>query len=192
MNTAKTLTRKITMLSCSLFMLAGCAHQKPASAPTTEPEMSMAKNDAQLGAIGDRCTTDSQCRAGLACLGGRCVDRAQELASCTNVKVHFEYDSSEIPQAERAQLERAADCLKSSRATKVKIEGNTDERGTEEYNMALGDRRAVSVASYLEKLGATQDQVQTISYGKGDPICQQHDETCWSQNRRAAVKPENK
>jgi len=184
---------KIQTIGCAMFlMVAGCAHHQTAKT-TTDPNASSAKGDGDGSGLAEgSCTTDSQCKSGMSCVSGRCVDRMQELAACMNVKVHFAYDSSEIPSDERTQLEHAAECLKSARSTKVKIEGNTDERGTEEYNMALGDRRAVSVANYLEKLGATKDQVQTVSYGKGDPVCQEHDEACWQKNRRAAVKPENK
>ena len=182
----------IRTIGCAMFLvLAGCAHQQ--STKTNGATASMSGGDnSPSGLAESACTTDGQCKSGMSCVSGRCIGRTQDLAACMNVKVHFAYDSSEIPTEERGQLEHAAECLKSARSTKVKIEGNTDERGTEEYNMALGDRRAVSVATYLEKLGATKDQVQTVSYGKGDPICQEHDEACWQQNRRAALKPENK
>jgi peptidoglycan-associated lipoprotein len=70
----------------------------------------------------------------------------------------------------------------------VTIQGNADERGTEEYNMALGDRRARAVAKYLESLGASSAQLATVSFGKENPECNEHDEACWSRNRKAALK----
>ena len=70
----------------------------------------------------------------------------------------------------------------------VTIEGNADERGTDEYNLALGDQRATSVARYLKALGASPTQLKTVSYGKEKPLCTEHDEECWAKNRRAAVK----
>jgi peptidoglycan-associated lipoprotein len=70
----------------------------------------------------------------------------------------------------------------------VTIQGNADERGTEEYNMALGDRRATTVAHYLESLGASAAQLKTVSYGKENPLCTEHDEECWAKNRRAELK----
>ena len=66
----------------------------------------------------------------------------------------------------------------------MRIEGNCDERGTSEYNMALGDRRATSAMKYLETLGIAADRMTTISYGKEKPICTEHNEACWSKNRR--------
>jgi outer membrane protein OmpA-like peptidoglycan-associated protein len=67
------------------------------------------------------------------------------------------------------------------------IENNADERGTEEYNMALGDRRATVVKGYLESLGASSAQLATASYGKENPLCSEPDEACWAQNRRAEM-----
>jgi peptidoglycan-associated lipoprotein len=72
----------------------------------------------------------------------------------------------------------------------VLIEGNADERGTEEWNIALGDKRATAVAEYLQRLGVSQPQLKTVSYGKERPLCEEHNEECWSKNRRAAVRPQ--
>src|SRR5581483_7060800 len=108
---------------------------------------------------------------------------------CGPVKIHFPFNSSEFDPGERATLERSARCLKGDRALRVTIEGNADERGTDEYNLALGDRRAQVVAQYLESLGVSGSQLKTVSFGKENPICTAHDESCWSENRRAALKP---
>jgi peptidoglycan-associated lipoprotein len=83
-----------------------------------------------------------------------------------------------------------ARCLKGDHDLHVTIEGNADERGTEEWNIALGDKRATAVAEYLEHLGVSQAQLKTVSYGKERPLCEQHNEDCWSKNRRAALKPQ--
>jgi peptidoglycan-associated lipoprotein len=110
---------------------------------------------------------------------------------CGLVRVHFDFNNSAIQDGDKPLLERAATCLKQNNKLHVTIEGNADERGTEEYNLALGDQRARSVATYLERLGASSAQVKTVSYGKEQPECNEHDEACWSKNRRAAVKPTN-
>jgi peptidoglycan-associated lipoprotein len=112
-------------------------------------------------------------------------EAASDPASCTSVRVHFELDRSDIDAADRDGLERAAGCLRADRALHIAIEGNADERGTEEYNLALGERRAQSVATYLRSLGASEQQLRTVSYGKERPLCSEHDEACWAQNRRA-------
>jgi len=110
-------------------------------------------------------------------------------ATCGLVRVHFDLNSSQIAEGDKPLLERAAQCLKNDKGLHVQIEGNADERGTEEYNLALGDQRARSVAKYLEALGASGAQLKTVSYGKEQPECHEHDEDCWAKNRRAAVRP---
>jgi len=115
-------------------------------------------------------------------------DANDELGRC-GVRVHFDYDSIEIPEKDRPGLASSASCLKRDRSMKARIEGNADERGTEEYNLALGDRRAHTVAKYLQALGAEDTQLKTVSFGEENPICNDHKEDCWSKNRRAAVRP---
>lgn len=98
--------------------------------------------------------------------------------------VYFDYDSAQIRDSERAKIESVARGLKSTPGTIV-IEGNCDERGSAEYNLSLGDRRAQSVRSYLIGLGIEGSRIQTKSYGEERPVATGHDETSWSQNRRA-------
>jgi len=105
------------------------------------------------------------------------------------VRVHFDYDSTIIPEHDRPGLSSSAACMKEDRTLNVRIEGNADERGTEEYNLALGDKRATTVSKYLQSLGAYESQLKTVSFGEENPICEDHQETCWSKNRRAAVRP---
>ncbi len=186
------MTTKTLALSM-LFAAAGCAHRPAAKAPDTAAAAPGAGGTkASADAIAASCKSDGDCTGGRQCVNGTCAAAKDELDACTEVHVHFAYDSIEIPDDDRGQLERAARCLRSRRVTKVDIEGNADERGTEEYNLALGDRRAQSVARYLEKLGAAPQQVKTLSYGEENPVCTEHDEACWSKNRRAAVKPSDK
>jgi peptidoglycan-associated lipoprotein len=98
--------------------------------------------------------------------------------------VYFEYDESSLSDDARAKLARNADLLKSQGQFLVTIEGHADERGTNEYNLALGDRRANAVRDYLGSLGVSGDRLRTLSYGEERPVCTQSDESCWSQNRR--------
>ncbi|HVV70679.1 MAG TPA: OmpA family protein, partial [Verrucomicrobiae bacterium] len=98
--------------------------------------------------------------------------------------VHFAYDSSEIKGGERSKLTTVADFLKANPADAVKIEGHCDERGTEEYNRALGERRALALREALVGLGVDASRVDTISYGKDRPEDPGHNEAAWSKNRR--------
>jgi OmpA-OmpF porin, OOP family len=98
--------------------------------------------------------------------------------------IYFEFDRYVIMPEYRDALKRNADWLQQNPGAKVVIEGNCDERGTNEYNMALGQRRADAAAKYLVDLGVAKDRIGTVSYGEEKPICNEKTEACWSKNRR--------
>ncbi len=103
-----------------------------------------------------------------------------------NVKdIFFNYDKYDLRPADAAVLKADTEFLQAHPNWKFVISGHCDERGSEEYNMALGSNRANSVRSELVKLGISSDRMRTISYGKEKPFCTDHDEACWQQNRRA-------
>ncbi|HVZ20502.1 MAG TPA: peptidoglycan-associated lipoprotein Pal [Vicinamibacterales bacterium] len=99
--------------------------------------------------------------------------------------VFFLYDSDELDDAAKQVLAANAEVLKTYRTWVVTIEGHSDERGTAEYNLALGDRRALAARSYLMTLGIAADRLRTVSYGEEFPFDPGHDESAWSKNRRA-------
>jgi len=98
--------------------------------------------------------------------------------------IYFDFDKYVILPEGREALKRNAEWLQKNAGAKVVVEGNCDERGTNEYNMALGQRRADSAAKYLMDLGIAKDRVSTVSYGEEKPICKEQTEACWSKNRR--------
>ena len=98
--------------------------------------------------------------------------------------VYFDFDRSFIREAARAVMKANADWLKANPGVKVRIEGNCDERGTREYNQALGQRRAASAKKYLTDLGVSAKRISLISYGKEKPVCTASNEECWQKNRR--------
>jgi len=98
--------------------------------------------------------------------------------------IYFDFDKSNIREDQRARIEKNASFLKQNLAVKVRIEGNCDERGTNEYNMALGERRAINAKKYLVNLGVHGDRMHTISFGEEKPLLHGHDEYSWAQNRR--------
>ena len=98
--------------------------------------------------------------------------------------IHFAYDSSSIRSSEKPSLALVAQALGSDPGAKLLIEGNCDERGTEEYNRALGERRALAAREALAKLGIDPERVRTLSYGEDKPADTGHDESAWSKNRR--------
>ena len=96
----------------------------------------------------------------------------------------FDYDQSTIRDDARAVLQRSADYLKRWPSTRISIEGHADSRGTNEYNLGLGDRRASAVRDYLVSLGITADRILTVSRGEETPACTEETEACWQRNRR--------
>lgn len=105
-----------------------------------------------------------------------------------NKEVHdafFDFDKSDIRPDAREALSQTAQFLRSYPQVKVVVEGHCDERGSTEYNLALGDRRASSAKQFLVSLGIAADRMETVSYGKERPFCTAHNEACWQQNRRA-------
>lgn len=99
--------------------------------------------------------------------------------------IHFDYDRYNIRPDAVPVLEANASWLKKYPTVKILVEGHCDERGTEEYNLALGEKRAKSTMDYLVSLGIAADRIRIISYGKSQPLDPGHDETAWAKNRRA-------
>jgi peptidoglycan-associated lipoprotein len=98
---------------------------------------------------------------------------------------YFDYDKADLRDDARSALAADAEWLKKYRSIQFLIEGHCDERGTSEYNLALGDRRANAAREYLASLGIDGSRIRTVSYGKERPFCTQSTESCWQENRRA-------
>jgi peptidoglycan-associated lipoprotein len=99
--------------------------------------------------------------------------------------IHFDYDKYAVRDDAKSVLESNAAWLKRFRTAKILIEGHCDERGTEDYNLALGEKRAKSAFDYLVSLGVSADRMKILSYGKSQPLTSGHDEASWQKNRRA-------
>ncbi len=114
------------------------------------------------------------------------VDAArQELTTTVGDRVYFETDSSSLTDADRVTLDRQIAWLNRYPMIRLVIEGHADERGTREFNLALGDRRAQAVKNYFTDHGIAAGRLRTISYGKERPVAMGSNETAWAQNRRA-------
>jgi peptidoglycan-associated lipoprotein len=99
--------------------------------------------------------------------------------------IHFDFDKSDIRSGDGQILKKNAEWLKENSRVLLLIEGHADERGTNEYNLALGERRAKSTRDYLVSLGIEGNRINMISYGEERPFCTEHNEGCWAKNRRA-------
>lgn len=136
--------------------------------------------DANMG------TSGSQSSKGGMGAGGPVTPGSQEdLAQNVGDRVFFNYDSATLSSEAQHTLERQAAWLKQYSSVNVTVEGHCDERGTREYNLALGERRAAASKKYLVGLGVAASRISTISYGKERPAVVGDDEAAWSQNRRA-------
>jgi len=191
--------RKSTLavaLAASLGLLfIGFACKKPSVAPTTTPvktDDSAARARAEAEArkkAEDEARRLREEQAKLqesARLAG--LDKAnafQRAAEATLTDIHFDYDKSDVKPEDKVALQRIADFLGAYPQARIQVEGHCDERGTVEYNIALGDRRASAAVSYLAGLGTDRSRFSTISYGKERPLCNEANEPCWSKNRRA-------
>lgn len=173
-----------SLLSIALLATAGCARkQKPTTAPEAAPPAAMAEAapapepmpapPAEPAAAPDPLDGD------LASVNEYL--RRQGLLG----DAFFDYDRASLTDRGREQLSRNAEFLRQYPQFQVTLEGHCDERGTPEYNLALGERRAFTAREYLTALGVDEGRLRTMSYGEERPVCGGEDESCWSQNRRA-------
>ncbi len=101
--------------------------------------------------------------------------------------VYFDFDKTEIKPEFQQIMACHAKYLRDRPSAQIRLEGNTDERGTREYNLGLGERRGNAVSSALQADGGSASQLSVVSYGKEKPVCREHNEDCWSKNRRVEI-----
>lgn len=131
------------------------------------------------------CNQDADCGSSQSCQQNRCV--TAQKASCDWSPVHFEFNEATLTPEAQSRLQGMVDCIEQAKG-KVVLEGYADERGTEEYNLELSNRRASSVADYLENLGVPKDKLGAVGYGENRPVDSGHDEAAWAKNRRVAFR----
>lgn len=174
-----------------LLAAAACATTKKEAIPAAEapPPAPVIEKVATVAPrpVVPACQADADCTASQLCLESRCVAIDSTTAECDALSTHFDFDRSTIRPEDFPILQRAARCLQARPATKVRIEGHCDDRGTTAYNLALGQRRAASAQKYLVDLGVTASRTSTVTYGKEKPRCTDETEACWATNRRDDV-----
>lgn len=180
----------VATLAASLTIFAsGCGKKKLSSAEEGEA----ADRDLSETTVATEAGTEVDTRSGIGSEESLVSDSrrggAEEVilegrSSGPMLPIYFDFDRFNIRADQSNRIEDNADFLRQSSSVVVRIEGNCDERGTNEYNMALGERRARSAKKYLENLGISETQIETISYGEEKPLNYGHDELSWSQNRR--------
>jgi peptidoglycan-associated lipoprotein len=167
----------VTLLgTAALIAVAGCSKKPPAQLPPAPPSEVTTPDTAPSGPVGTTIVPGS---------------RADMLAQAGTDTVLFATDSSDVDSEAQAILTKQAAWLRKFPNVRVTVEGHCDERGTREYNLALGDRRANSAKNFLVNAGVSAARISVISYGKERPAAQGSDESAWAQNRRAVtVVPE--
>jgi peptidoglycan-associated lipoprotein len=166
-------TFKTTLIAATaLVALAGCAKKRPEQLPPPPGPAPTDTTGQATGPVGD------------AVVPGSAADFKRSVQSDT---VHFAVDQYDIDAESRAILDAQAAWLNRYPAVRVTIEGHCDERGTREYNLALGDRRANAAKNYLAERGVSPARSTVISYGKERPLALGSDEESWAQNRRAVT-----
>lgn len=133
------------------------------------------------------CTTNEDCPAGQKCEAGQCV-AGQVSAGCSYEPIRFEFNEASLTADARSTLDRIADCLKRESA-RITLEGHADERGTEEYNLQLSNRRAEAVKRYLVTLGVSGRNLETVGFGETRPAETGSSEDAWAANRRVEFRP---
>lgn len=177
----------VIILSLCLVGLLGCAQKKVAQAPeqpvSGKPEAILEKpaETPATGEIPKESIGERPLSKGEAAEGQLSVEELQSKIQ----DIHFDYDKYDIRDDAKPVLKDVAAILTRNSAIKVIVEGHCDDRGTNEYNLALGERRARAAKDYLLSLGIPSSRIETISYGEEKPLCAESSEACWAKNRRA-------
>jgi peptidoglycan-associated lipoprotein len=171
----------MTLLAAAAFMLAGCPKKPTVSeAPTARSQVPASATTTGAGGATTRVSPLGDGSAA----SGYGADAAANRARNT---IYFDFDKSEIKPEFADLVTQAAKNLASHPQARVKLEGNTDERGTREYNIGLGERRAQAVRRALMLQGVAESQITTVSFGAERPAVEGDDETAWAQNRRVEL-----
>jgi peptidoglycan-associated lipoprotein len=188
--------RRALVLGVAALAMAGACRRRPAAAPTpVDPAPSaeelarQRQRDSLDAAQRARAARDSaDLAARQAAEGARRAGRDSATAGARSTllaAVYFDYDASELRGDSRAALEAKLPIMERFGELRVRVAGHTDDRGSDEYNLALGQRRAASVKRFLTERGVDDARVEIVSFGKERPSCEQQAESCWSRNRRA-------
>ena len=179
-------------LAIAALSLAAC-HKAPAPAPAPAAAPAPDNRAADARARAAAARADSIARADAARRDGAAREeaarRAREAAAASAraalaAAIYFDLDKDALRNDAEATLDAKVAVLKSQPALHIRIDGNADDRGSDEYNLALGQRRSATAKRYLEARGIDASRIEVVSFGKERPLCKEEAETCWQQNRR--------
>lgn len=166
----------------AVCLTAGCSRKRVPAAPATP--ITVADNRAERDSIARAEAARRDSLAKEASLREAHDKQLAEARAVITSPVYFAYDRSDLSSEARGGLQAKAPILNGSPAVRLRIEGHTDERGSDEYNLALGQRRAANARQFLIALGVSEARLEIASFGEEKPVCQESVESCWSQDRR--------
>jgi len=173
------MTRSSLIAIGAFAFAAACGGKKPPEQPAPEPKPAEAPAPAPPApAPAPAPANDDAANA-----ARMAAERTKALTADLTAMIHFDYDKSDIQPDDKANLDRKAAILAANPAARIQIAGNCDERGSTEYNLALGNRRALAAKQYLVSKGVDGGRIETVSYGSERPVAQGSTETAWAQNR---------
>jgi len=173
------MTRSSLVAISAFAFVAACGGKKPPEvpAPAPAPTEAQAPAPAPPSAPAPTPSDDAAAAARMA------AERSRALTADLTALIHFDYDKSDIQPGDKTNLDRKAAILGANPAARIQIAGNCDDRGSDEYNLALGNRRANAAKQYLVGKGVEGGRIETVSFGEERPIAQGQNEGAWAQNR---------
>jgi peptidoglycan-associated lipoprotein len=173
-------SRALTLSVVALFALGACK-KKPQAAPTPEPAP-------QPQPTQPASPPPAQPECDAACMEARAnaakTEAIKAATAALTATIYFDYDRSDITDDARAKLDQKVPVLTQNTGVRIRIAGHTDSRGSDEYNLALGQRRAAAAKRYLTDRGVDGSRIEIVSFGEERPTCTDESEGCWSRNRR--------
>lgn len=181
--------KKIAMISmvAAVLLFTGCSQKSPDSVDAVDGTTRATSADSKVSGIsGVEGNGASNAVDGGASAVAAKIAKIEEVAKV----IYFDFDKYNIRADQKDRVEADADLFNAAEAKEfsIKIEGNCDEWGTDEYNYALGLKRAKTVKSSLTALGVNENRMMIVSYGESNPVCEEHVKSCWDKNRRAEFK----
>ena len=172
--------RSVLLVSLAALVMVGCSSTEPEPVETVEPVVVQPPTRDPVTTAPPRSMTP-------AVEGGRLVVPLGDGSESLQGIFYFDFDQAIVKRDGHTELNKHAKALSDNRSLRVRLEGHADERGTREYNLALGERRANAVRAYLQSQGALASQIEVISYGEEKPAAMGSNEQAWAQNRRVQI-----
>jgi len=171
----------LTIILAAFLGLTGCQKTLPPRPETTQPPVAKPSETPEQQPKTSQNITEQKVEP---VASHELESKTEEGKEGVFADILFDFDKYDVKESYQAELQDINAWLMKNTSATVSIEGNCDERGTSEYNLALGERRAKAVKDYLISLGVPSSRIETVSYGTEKPICTEHNEECWAKNRR--------